>query len=346
MVDEINYMRRALELAGFGLGHVSPNPLVGCVVVHEGRIIGEGWHKAFGGPHAEVNAIRQVENASLLPDSTVFVNLEPCSHFGKTPPCADLLVEKRIRRVVIANRDPNPNVAGQGVERLRAAGIAVTEGIMAEEGRWLNRRFFTNMEKRVPYVVLKWAESSDGFMALPNRERVWISNKRSRQRVHQWRTEEDAVLVGAGTAAADNPRLDVRDWTGRNPTRVVIDPKLRLPGHLHLFDGSLPTLCYNTTRNDRGRNLERIRVSSDNFLLDILADLLRREIGSVIVEGGPFTLQKFLDAGLWHEARIFRSGQSMKEGVPAPHFDAEPFQVDRATGDTLLIYLNEAVLTA
>lgn len=334
-------MRRALELASLGLGYVSPNPLVGCVVVHDGRIVGEGWHQKYGGPHAEVNAIREVNDEDLLPDATVYVNLEPCSHFGKTPPCADLLVEKRVKRVVIANRDPNPKVAGQGIERLRAAGIDVTEGVLSREGRWLNRRFFTAMEKRVPYVTLKWAETADGFMASSTRKPVWISNERSRQRVHQWRAEEDAVLVGAGTAEIDNPRLNVRDWTGRNPVRVVLDPKLRLPSSLHLFDRSQATLSYNCIKSDRKDNLEFIQVREENFLHEVLADLLLRGVGSVMVEGGPHTMQKFIEAGLWHEARVFRSEELLKEGIPAPRMTTEAVMTDHSSGDVLSVYLKE-----
>lgn len=331
-----------MELAGWGLGSVSPNPMVGCVIVHDDQIIGEGWHRKFGGPHAEVHAINQVADSSLLPASTVYVNLEPCSHFGKTPPCADLLVEKQVKRVVIANRDPNPQVAGRGIDRLRSAGVEVTEGLLEKEGRWLNRRFFINMERQMPYVILKWAESADGFMASSSRAPVWISNERSRQRVHQWRAEEDAVLVGAGTAQSDNPRLNVRDWTGRNPVRVVFDPNLRLPSGLHLFDGSQSTLCYNHLRTETKPGVAFIQVSEQDFLSGVMADLLKRNIGSVMVEGGPYTLQKFLEAGLWHEARVFRSKQTLTDGVAAPRLEGPAFHTDDATGDRLSIYLNSS----
>ena len=334
-------MRRALELASLGLGQVSPNPLVGCVIVHDNKIIGEGWHKKYGGPHAEVNAVNEVLDTALLPESVVYVNLEPCSHFGKTPPCADMLVDKGVRRVVISNRDPNPKVAGKGIERLRAAGIEVTEGVLVKEGRWLNRRFLTNMQKGIPYVILKWAESADGYMASSTREPIWISNERSRQRVHQWRSEEDAVLVGAGTAAKDNPKLNVRGWTGRHPTRIVLDPNLRLPKDLHLFDGTEVTLCYNCVKRDASAKLEYIQVSAANFLTGVLGDLLSRNVGSVMVEGGPYTLQKFIEAGLWHEARVFRSGQPLGEGVPAPQWTAQAIMTDRSTGDEFSLYRNE-----
>lgn len=345
-VEDTTYMRRAMELATLGLGHVSPNPLVGCVVVHDDRIIGEGWHRNFGGPHAEVHAINQVVDSSLLPFSTVYVNLEPCAHFGKTPPCADMLVAKRVRRVVIANHDPNPKVAGKGIDRLRAAGIEVEVGVLAEAGRWLNRRFFTNMEHHRPHVILKWAESADGYMASSRREPLWISTVYSRQRVHQWRAEEDAVLVGAGTAEIDNPQLTVRDWSGRNPVRVVIDPTLRLPHELRLFDRSQRTLVVNCLRSGAESNLEFIQVSEENLLSELLAELLRRNIGSLLVEGGPYTLKKFVELNLWHEARVFRSRNSLKEGIAAPRLNAQPITSDQATGDEQLTYLNRQEVKA
>ena len=200
-------MQRALELARLGLGNVSPNPMVGCVIVKDGKIIGEGHHEQYGGPHAEVNAVQAVKDQSLLPQSTAYVTLEPCSHFGKTPPCADLLVRHQVKRVVICNEDPNPLVAGQGIERLRNAGIEVEIGLLREEGRVLNRRFFTAFEKKRPYVILKWAQTTDGFVARENYDSKWISNTYSRQLVHKWRAEEDAILVGTNTARYDNPSL-------------------------------------------------------------------------------------------------------------------------------------------
>jgi len=333
-------MQRALELARLGLGSVSPNPLVGCVIVAEDRIIGEGWHKQFGGPHAEVNALQSVTDSTLLSKATVYVNLEPCSHFGKTPPCADKLVQSNVKRVVIANRDTNPLVGGKGIEKLRTAGIDVTENVLQGEGRKLNRRFFANVEQGIPYVILKWAESADGLMATTSKKPVWISNEYSRQRVHQWRSEEDAVLVGANTAEIDNPELTVRHWTGRNPQRIVIDKSLRLPASLHLFDHSNPTLRYNLLRDDTQENMIYVKLTEVNFLSDLLHDLLNRQIGSVIVEGGAQTLNAFIAAGLWHEARIIRSKNSLGDGTVSPVLRGVQTSEDETTGDRLTVWVN------
>lgn len=340
MEKDVQYMQRAIELAGWGLGSVSPNPLVGCVVVAKDKIIGEGWHKNFGGPHAEVNAIASVTELSLLSGSTVYVNLEPCAHFGKTPPCADLLAEKKVKRVVIANGDPNPQVAGKGIEKLRAAGIDVTVGVLSKEGQQLNRRFFARMEQELPYVILKWAESSDGFFGPSVPGKTWISNALSRQRVHQWRAEEDAVLVGTRTALTDNPQLTVRDWTGRNPVRLVIDRNLRLPATLHVFDQSQPTVCFNLLRSEKRPNVELVKLEAGTFLESLLAHLRERNIGSVMVEGGAMTLDAFLKSGLWHELRVFTSKEVLGEGLAAPLTSGQVVEEDHSTGDRLKVWVN------
>lgn len=333
-------MRRALELARLGLGSVSPNPLVGCVIVAGDRVIGEGWHQVFGGPHAEVNALANVEETSRIPGSTVFVNLEPCSHFGKTPPCADLLVDRHVARVVIGCRDPNPRVAGEGIAKLRKAGIEVTEGVLQDEGRWLNRRFFTNMEQGIPYLILKWAESDDGYMAASDRRKIWISHTLSRQRVHQWRAEEDAVMVGRRTAEMDNPRLNVRDWTGRNPARVVLDPSSRLPGDLHLFDSTQITLCYNRKTSETKGRTTWVRIADQDMIPAVMKDLLAKKIGSVIVEGGADTLHAFIAGGWWHEARIFRSTMKLGDGQPAPRVQGDKMSEQQVGQDTLSVWTN------
>uniref|UniRef100_UPI003592F691 bifunctional diaminohydroxyphosphoribosylaminopyrimidine deaminase/5-amino-6-(5-phosphoribosylamino)uracil reductase RibD n=1 Tax=Persicitalea sp. TaxID=3100273 RepID=UPI003592F691 len=229
MPPKDQYMQRALQLAEYGRGYVSPNPMVGCVLVADGRVIGEGWHRNYGGPHAEVQAVRDAEkrgNADLLKSATAYVTLEPCSHFGKTPPCANLLINKKIKKVVVANHDPNPLVAGRGLTLLKNAGIEVESGILAEEGQELNRRFFTFFCKKRPYIILKWAETADGFIGAAGGKPIAISNGYSSQRVHRWRSEEDAILVGRNTAFNDNPRLNVRHWPGQNPVRVVLDRNL------------------------------------------------------------------------------------------------------------------------
>jgi diaminohydroxyphosphoribosylaminopyrimidine deaminase/5-amino-6-(5-phosphoribosylamino)uracil reductase len=316
-IDQL-FIRRTFELALNGRGTVSPNPLVGCVIVHDNKIIGEGWHKKYGEAHAEVNAIASVENKELLKDSTAYVTLEPCSHFGKTPPCADLLISYKIKKVVIANLDSNPLVAGNGIKKLRASGIEVTSGILDKEGRELNKRFFTGVEKQRPYIILKWAETSDGFVARENHDSKWISDEYSRQLVHKWRTEEDAVLVGGRTAQFDNPQLNVRDWTGRNPVRVVIDRFLKLGKGLHLFDKSQKTICYNLLKHEEHENLLLVRLDEAEFIGQLVMDLHKQKVQSIIIEGGAVTLKHFIEAGLWDEARIFVSPKTFGKGIQAP----------------------------
>lgn len=335
--DEL-YMQRAFELARLGKGTVSPNPLVGCVVVHDERIIGEGWHQRYGEAHAEVNAIRSVNDKNLLRQSTVYVNLEPCSHTGKTPPCADLLIQSAVKKVVIANEDSNPLVAGNGIKKLKSVGIDVVTGVLEKQGRELNQRFFTFIETERPYIILKWAQTADGFIARENYESRWISNEFSRQLVHRWRSEEDAVLIGTKTAAHDNPRLSVRDWSGRNPVRIVVDRFLRLPKSLHLFDTSQKTICYNLLKHEEHSNLNYIRLDEANFLDQLIHDLFKRKIQSVIVEGGALTLNLFIKSGMWDEARVFRSQRSFGQGIEAPALKGNLISEESVFNDTLMIY--------
>jgi diaminohydroxyphosphoribosylaminopyrimidine deaminase / 5-amino-6-(5-phosphoribosylamino)uracil reductase len=315
--DEL-YMRRALELARRGQGAVSPNPMVGCVIVHDEQIIGEGWHMLYGGPHAEVNAIRNVQDKQLLPESTVYVTLEPCSHFGKTPPCADLLMENKVKKVVICNLDTNPLVAGKGVAKLQKAGIEVVSGVLEAEGRKLNKRFFTFMEQKRPYIILKWAETADGFVARENFDSKWISNAFSRQMVHRLRAEEDAILVGTRTAEYDNPQLNVRNWSGKNPLRLVIDKQLRLSPKLKLFDGTLPTICYNLHKTEEKAGYSLVALPEEVFLESLLSDLYQRKVQSLIVEGGSTLLKAFIEKGLWDEAMIFKAPVTFGKGIQAP----------------------------
>lgn len=311
-------MQRALELAHLGLGSVSPNPLVGCVIVHEGKIIGEGYHMEYGGAHAEVNAINSVKDRKLLSDSDVYVSLEPCAHFGKTPPCANLLAESNVRHVFIANCDPNPLVAGKGIKILKKAGIHVESGVLHQEGEELNKRYFTYINERRPYIILKWAQTADGFIARKDFNSKWISNKVSRKLVHKWRAEEDAILVGKRTAEYDNPRLNVRDWRGKNPIRIVIDPRLSLDRSLSLFDGSIETICYNIAKTQHAQNVEFVQLEKRYFLEQLLNDLYLRNIQSLMVEGGSTTLNSFISAGTWDEARVFHSRTTFGDGIPAP----------------------------
>jgi diaminohydroxyphosphoribosylaminopyrimidine deaminase/5-amino-6-(5-phosphoribosylamino)uracil reductase len=313
------YMRRALELAQIGRGFVSPNPMVGCVIVYKDHIIGEGWHKKYGDWHAEVNAIQAVKDPAILKESTVYVTLEPCSHFGKTPPCADLLIKHQVRKVVICNIDTNPLVGGKGIIKLRQAGIDVQTGVLEAEGRLLNKRFFTFMEKKRPFIILKWAQTADGFIAREDYNSKWISNALSRKLVHKWRAEEDAILVGTNTALYDNPQLNVRDWSGKDPVRLVIDLQLRLPQQLHLFDQKQSTICYNLIKDDEHQNLAWVKVQQKTHLIrEIMEDLYTRKIQSVIVEGGSKLLNSFIDLHLWDEARIFVSKQVFGKGIEAP----------------------------
>lgn len=331
------YMKRAMELAARGAGNVSPNPLVGCVIVHEGQIIGEGWHQRYGEGHAEVNAIAAVQNKDLLKDSTIYVTLEPCSHTGKTPPCADLIIQHQLKKVVIANTDSNPLVAGQGIEKLRKAGISVITDILSGEGHKLNRRFFTYMEKKRPRIILKWAETADGFIARKNHDSRWISDAYSRQLVHKWRSEEDAILVGSGTAWHDNPRLNVRDWSGRDPVRVVIDRYLKVSPKQHLFNRTQRTICYNLVKEEADINLSYIRLTETNILESLIADLYKQKIQSVIIEGGAQILKSFIKSNLWDEARIFTSPKTFGAGIPAPDIDGVLMQNQQLANDWLKI---------
>lgn len=327
-----------MELAMRGRGYVSPNPMVGCVIVHGDKIIGEGWHEKYGEAHAEVNAVNAISDKDILKESTVFVNLEPCSHVGKTPPCADMLTALSVKRVVVANLDSNPLVAGEGIKKLRASGIEVITGILEKEGRQLNRRFFTSMEYRRPYIILKWAETADGFIARENYESKWISNDFSRQLVHKWRSEEDAVLVGTRTALHDNPTLNVRNWTGRNPVRIVVDRFLRLSDKLHVFDSEQKTICYNVLKHEEHKNLSLVRLDEEDFINNVIKDLHKQKIQSVIIEGGAQMLRAFMELNIWDEARVFVSHNSFGRGIAAPVIEGNLVSEEFVGNDILKIY--------
>lgn len=340
MKDLSKYMQRALDLAGLGIGKVSPNPMVGCVIVHRQKIVGEGWHQHYGGPHAEVNAIKSVDDPEVLASSTLFVNLEPCAHYGKTPPCTELIITSGIKKVVIANIDPNPMVAGKGVEQLRKSGIEVIEGVLRERGEFLNRRFFTGHRQHRPYIILKWAETADGFIARTDFDSKWISNECSRQLVHQYRTQEDAVLVGRNTAQYDNPELTVRHWEGRNPIRIVLDPNLVLSNKLKLFDGSVLTLCYNHVSNKDEDKLKYIKSPKRGLLEFIWDDLFKRNIQSVMVEGGGKLLNSLIKENYWDEARVFTASKEFGEGINAPVISTGHHEERIISGDLLKTYFN------
>lgn len=341
------YMKRCLELAKLGLGTVAPNPMVGSVIVCKDEIIGEGYHQKCGEAHAEVNAINSVKNPYLLKKSTLYINLEPCAHHGRTPACSDLIVEKKIHRVVIGCVDSFAKVSGKGIEKLKKAGCDVTVGVMEQESRELNRRFFTFHEKKRPYIILKWAETKDGFIDKKRRseetvEQNWITNKISKMLVHKWRTEESAFMIGRKTAKKDNPQLTVREWTGRNPVRIVLDRKLKLSSDLKLFDKSADTLIFNSIKDEQKQNLNYIKIEfNDNVLNSVLSKLYELEIQSLVVEGGETLLSGFISVGLWDEARVFVGNKFFKEGVKAPEFPNEPIEQIQLGDTTLYYYISE-----
>ena len=322
MTEDEKYIARCIQLARNGLCNAAPNPMVGAVIVHNGRIIGEGYHARCGEAHAEVNAIRSVKDESLLKESTIYVSLEPCSHYGKTPPCADLIINKGIARVVVGCMDPFSLVAGRGIEKLRRAGIEVTVGVLEEECKELIRRFVTFNTQQRPYILLKWAQSADGFIDKLRTEGTpaMLSTPLTSMLVHKKRAEHTAILVGRRTALLDNPSLTTRHWWGKNPVRMVIDRDLTLPPTLHLFDGSVRTFVF-TQKEEASPypNTEFIRLDfSRDILPQIMETLYREKLQSLIVEGGSTLLQSFIDAGLWDEACIETSPVLLKEGVKAP----------------------------
>ncbi|MCW3467382.1 bifunctional diaminohydroxyphosphoribosylaminopyrimidine deaminase/5-amino-6-(5-phosphoribosylamino)uracil reductase RibD [Chitinophaga nivalis] len=315
------FMQRCLELAAMGAGQVAPNPMVGAVLVHQGRIIGEGYHRQYGQAHAEVNCVNSVreEDQPLIPLSTMYVSLEPCAHHGKTPPCADLIVARGIGKVVIGCVDTFSAVAGKGIARLQQAGITVETGVLEAACRHLNRRFFTFHEKKRPYIVLKWAQTSNGFMGSVSGAPVKISNARSNRLVHKWRSEEMGILVGTRTAMLDNPRLNNRLWTGKDPVRLIIDRTLSIPRSYHVWDGSIPTIFITAQETGTHGLTETLQLDFTTPLLpQLLEKLHHRHLQSILVEGGSYVLQRFLEAGLWDEARIITGKGTLEEGQAAP----------------------------
>jgi len=347
-------MHRCIELASLGAGHVAPNPMVGSVLVYQDRIIGEGYHEIHGKAHAEVNCINSVSEADqyLISQSTLYVSLEPCAHHGKTPPCADLIIENRIPRVVVGCRDPFPLVNGKGIEKLEAAGIEVTLGMLEKECQQLNRRFFTFHTQHRPYIILKWAQSANGFIARTatdglspagpmTTERTAISNEYTNRLVHKWRSEEASILVGPRTALIDNPALTTRLWTGLDPIRLVIDKQLELPPDLQLFDGKAKTFVFNTIRHNPGVNPGYYQIAEDSSLINqLLIALHQLKIQSVIVEGGARLLQSFIDEDAWDEARIIINNDlDLPAGLPAPRLTHARLQSHESLlSDTIRYY--------
>lgn len=327
-------MKRCLEIAKNGLGSTRPNPMVGSVIVHNNKIIGEGYTSKYGGNHAEVNAINAVTDKSLLKASTLYVTLEPCSHFGKTPPCSDFIIKHQIANVVIGCMDDNEQVAGQGIKKLKNAGCNVIVGVLEDDCKAHHKRFFTFHNKKRPYIVLKWAETLDGFIApstKKNNTPVWITNTFSRQLVHQWRSEEQAILVGTTTVAQDNPSLTVRDWTGQNPIRIVIDRKNKCSKKHAIFNAAAETIV-----------ISEKEINFDSNVAKQICDLLhKKNINSMIIEGGAKTLQTFIDENLWDEARVFTGNTTFKQGVKAPVFSGRFIIEKKIKTDSLKIYQND-----
>ncbi|WP_299620795.1 bifunctional diaminohydroxyphosphoribosylaminopyrimidine deaminase/5-amino-6-(5-phosphoribosylamino)uracil reductase RibD [uncultured Tenacibaculum sp.] len=342
---EVKYMARCLELAKNGIGTTRPNPSVGAVIVHDGKIIGEGYTTPYGGPHAEVIAVGSVKDETLLQHSTMYVTLEPCSHHGKTPPCADLIVRKKIANVVIGTVDTNDLVAGEGIKRLKKAGCNVHVGVLEKECKKHHKRFFTVQNKQRPYIILKWAQTENGFIA-PNekelQEPVWISNEYSKQLVHKWRSEEHAILVGTNTVTADNPKLNVRSWTGINPVRVIIDRTLKLSNELDVFDDSAKTIVITEEDKVSTDNIAFEKIDfSKNVASQISNVLHQHRIQSVIIEGGTQTLQTFIDENLWDEARVFSGPASFDNGIVAPVLKANLHSEEKIKNNTLRYFFND-----
>jgi len=320
--DDMTYMRRSLELAGRAEGCTSPNPMVGAVVVHDGVVIGEGYHLSAGTPHAEVHALAAVRDRSLLPQSTLYVSLEPCSHHGRTPPCADLIISSGIRRVVVGTVDTSIKVAGRGIARLREAGIEVVTGVEEEECRRINRRFFTWHEKQRPFVVLKWARSSDGYIDLERKagetaEPHWITGASERILVHRWRAAEDAILAGGGTVRADNPSLDVRLWKGKNPLRVIVSRSGAMNPASKVFDGTVDTVLFTCNKKVSLPGIRIVKLADNQYFIEaVLKALHEMGVQSLFVEGGAFIIRHFAESGLWDEARRFTGMVRFEGGVP------------------------------
>jgi diaminohydroxyphosphoribosylaminopyrimidine deaminase/5-amino-6-(5-phosphoribosylamino)uracil reductase len=339
------FMFRCLQLARYGNNNVAPNPMVGALVVHNGQIIGEGFHHRFGDAHAEPNAIRAVENPELLKESTLYVSLEPCSHYGKTPPCADLIVRSGIPKVVIGTVDPNPKVAGRGIEIMRKAGITIKVGVIEEQCRVLNKRFFTFHQYKRPYVFLKWAQTHDGFLDIlrtkPEEPPLQISNRITKLLTHKIRSENQSILVSTNTVLLDNPSLTVRNWGGKNPIRLAIDRKNRIPAHYHLLDGNVRTIIFSESPNYNISNVEYISMEGESINLNILLQkIYERNIHSILVEGGSKLLNSFIESGLWDEANVEVSPEQISIGIPAPTINLQPVSRQNIEGHEWMSFLN------
>lgn len=339
------YMMRCLELAKNGLGSTYPNPLVGCVIVYKGEIIGEGWHQEAGRAHAEVNAINAVQRQELLPLATLYVNLEPCSHYGRTPPCSDLIVAKKIKKVVIGSVDINEKVSGTGIARLEKSGVEVVTGVLESECEFLNRRFFTFHRHQRPYVILKWAQTADAYIfpeATQKGGPVWISNPYSQLRVHQWRSQEGSILVGKNTVLQDDPRLNTREYKGLSPVRLVIDRNLDIPENRQVYDQQQETIVYNALKEGLDGKVKFVKIDfGKGVISQILVHLHASGLQSLIVEGGAYTLNEFIREGLWDEARVFYSDIRFEKGIEAPVLRSCFVREEKIRNDRLCWYVNK-----
>ena len=344
MNDEV-YIRRCIELAQKALGKTYPNPLVGSVIVHHGKIIGEGFHQKAGEPHAEINAINSVkkDDKHLIPESTIYVSLEPCAHFGKTPPCALKVVELGFKKVVIGAMDSHDKVNGKGKKIITEAGIEVVSSVLENESRQLNKRFFTFHEKKRPFIILKWAQSADGFMD-KDHQPTQISNSLSKQLVHQMRSEEHSILVGKNTALHDNPSLTVREIEGRNPVRILIDFNLEVPDTFNIYNDEAETIIFNSVKDSEAKHLQFIKIEKENPVQQILDKLYELQIQSVIIEGGRLTLQQFIDQNLWDETLIFKNPNlNLESGTKAPDFHRNPEKSEQLKECEVLYFTNQSV---
>jgi len=347
LTDEI-IMQRCLDLASRGLGRTAPNPMVGAVIVRGEQVIGEGFHNRCGGDHAEVNAVEMVSDPQLLKESALYINLEPCNHQGKTPPCTDLILRMGIPKVIIGQGDPNPLVPGGGINRLRENGVDVVTGILEKECRFLNRRFNTYHEQKRPYIILKWAQTRDGFVDTlrdtPGAHPTWITDETCRRLVHKWRSEEQAIMAGSRTILLDNPQLNVRAWSGKNPVRITIDRpgkivRARHAGSLHILDGSEPTLVFTCEDQASRVNLEFLRITAEQPVWpQVFSVLYERGIQSVLVEGGPVLLKSLIDCDSWDEARVFTGPVWFGRGVKALEFPFAPSSSETVGNSEIMVF--------
>jgi diaminohydroxyphosphoribosylaminopyrimidine deaminase/5-amino-6-(5-phosphoribosylamino)uracil reductase len=339
MQDEF-YIKRCIELAKKATGDTYPNPLVGSVIVHNGEIIGEGYHHKAGENHAEINAINSVEDKSLIPESTIYVSLEPCAHFGKTPPCALKIVKSGFKKVVIGAMDSHDKVNGKGKKIIQDAGIEVISGVLENECIDLNKRFFTYHEKKRPFIVLKWAQSGNGFIDKDFKP-TQISNSLTKQYVHELRNNEHAILIGTMTALRDNPSLTTREMTGRNPVRILIDIDLKVPTDYHIYNNEAETLVFNSVKNSDEENIKFIKTEREGFIEKLIKKLYELHIQSVIVEGGNLVLQQFIDANLWDETIVIKNKNlQIENGTKAPKFQHEPFEIKHFRDNVMEFHKN------